>query len=237
MGAKPADSAANMETLKEKSELQHAIASAEKLYKGAMPDKEKNTALGVKAQPAYQFAFVETDEAEDVDEPEKASSGPAAAKKAPKKKKKKATGATTGAATGPVNDTVVPFAEPEDPELAGAKAKVEITKVACDHANEFLQNATEAWDDERQDLLAKLKTAHMSISDAHTDQKEAAGDMVLGNLETALEDTKKTLSMRPKVKALRKVKDKATVTQKKACLVYQAAVDELQGIRDERIKV
>ena len=50
---------------------------------------------------------------------------------------------------------------------------------------------TEAWDDERQDLLAKLKTAHMSISDAHTDQKEAAGDMVLGNLEAALEDTKK----------------------------------------------
>merc|ERR1711871_670604 len=49
--------------------------------------------------------------------------------------------------------------------------------------------------------------------------------------------TKATLSMRPKVKALRKVKDKGTATQKKACLVYQAAVDELQNIRDERIKI
>ena len=147
-----------------------------------------------------------------------------------------ATGAATGAAQAPKNDTVAPFSEPEDPELASAKAKVEITKVACDHASEFLQNATEAWDDERQDLLAKLKTAHMSISDAHTDQKEAAGDMVMSNLENALEDTKATLSMRPKVKALRKVKDKATATQKKACLVFQAAMDELQNIRDERIK-
>ena len=55
--AKPAD-LANMEALKE-SELQHIV---QKSYKGAMPDKEKNTALGVKAQPAYQFAFVETDE-------------------------------------------------------------------------------------------------------------------------------------------------------------------------------
>ena len=70
-----------------------------------------------------------------------------------------------------------------------------MTKVACDHASEFLQNATEAWDDERQELLAKLKTAHMSISDAHTDQKEAAGDMVMSNLENALADTKATLSM------------------------------------------
>ena len=129
------------------------------------------------------------------------------------------------------------FTEPEDPELAAAKAKVEMTKVACDYATEFVQNATEAWDDERQELLAKLKTAHMSLSDAHADQKEAAGDMVIGNLENALDDTKATLSMRPKVKALRKVKDKATATQKKACLVYQAAVDELQNIRDERIKI
>ena len=83
-----------------------------------------------------------------------------------------------------------------------------MTKVACDHATEFVQNATEAWDDERQELLAKLKTAHMSLSDAHADQKEAAGDMVIGNLENALDDTKATLSMRPKSKHLEKLRIK-----------------------------
>merc|ERR1711871_1256915 len=91
-------------------------------------------------------------------------------------------------------------------------------------------------EEERDKLVGKLKTAHLAITDAHQDQKEGGGDMVLGGLEQALDDTKETLGMRPKVKALRRTKDKTTVTKKKACLTYQGALDELEALRDARIK-
>ena len=45
-------------------------------------------------------------------------------------------------------------------------------KEVCDHATEVLENATNTWDDSRQKVLGKLKTAHIAITEAHGDRTE-----------------------------------------------------------------
>lgn len=194
----------------EKQELEMALKAATKTY-AARPRVERDTALAFAGN-----SFIEVTEDVDTDETP--------------------TNKTNHTATGGPPAPKPKPSEPEDPVFAAAKKKVEMTKEACDKATVMETKATEAYEEERDMLVGKLKTAHIAITGAHQDQKEAAGDQVLGGLEQALDDTKSTLSMRPKVKALRRVKDKASVTQKKACLTYKGAMDELEALRDERIK-
>lgn len=202
---------ASKEQAMEKQELEMALKAAAKTY-AARPRVERDTALSFAGT-----SFLEVSEDVDTDETP--------------------TNKTNHTATGGASPKPKPKpAEPEDPVFAAAKKKVEMTKEACDKATAMETKATEAYEEERDLLVGKLKTAHIAITGAHQDQKEAGGDQVLGGLEQALDDTKSTLTMRPKVKAMRRVKDKASVTQKKACLTYQGAMDELEALRDERIK-
>ena len=182
------------EALQERSELETALRVASREYHGAKPHEESGTALT--AFPRLE-SFVEVGEDVDSDE-------------TPTKNQTNATNATVAP---PPPKKVDPCPAEDDPKLCTAKRKVAMFKEVCDHATELLENATNTWDDSRQKILGKLKTAHIAITEAHGDQLNAAGDQVLGNLEQALDDTKDSLKLRPKVKALRKVKDSSIVSE------------------------